>query len=254
VTDFAVDRRVVTTTAAWCLVAWLGVALTGCGAPNIFTGPGGDLTITSRVNPDLKVKAAFDEGFYALDDRNQITVVLIDGDVDNPTAAMTVRMLWRPMYARTPIEATATNATVHVVVFREPGPLDAPTPTALPADGDNPSAGARPADAANIQGMEDADIAPPVIDPNNGQVAIYSGAGFLYPYARPGRKKLEVGMWEASVRLRDASAGYDDEWGPAEVKGRFTVRRDDQQIHRLLHTLRVKIRERLGYPRLVRER
>lgn len=194
------------------------VVLIGCASPTFLTGPGGKLTITSRVDEKVKVRTGFETGVYSLDDRNQLTMVLFDGDPKQPRAAMTVRILWRPRAARTPIAPTATNATVHYIVFR-----------------DQP-----------VEGGQD-DAAAPI-----AQAAVYSGAGFVYPYSKLGKKNMRIGVWDASLRLHDATAGFIDELGAAEVKGRFTVRRDDQAIHQLLHGLNVEIRQRLGYPRLVR--
>ncbi|MCX5658845.1 MAG: hypothetical protein NTW19_03885 [Planctomycetota bacterium] len=78
---------------------------------------GGNLSIRSLTERDTTLRGGFTTGIYRYDDRNHFTVVLLDGPIENPTQAVTIRMLWAPMAGRTPIDGTATNATIHYVIF-----------------------------------------------------------------------------------------------------------------------------------------
>ena len=97
----------------------LTATTTGCGRPWLNLGRGGGtLQVTSNVDEATAVlRGNFQTGLYRLDSSNQVTVVLIDGPVESPDQAVTIRMLWPPHAGRTPVEETATNATVHYVIF-----------------------------------------------------------------------------------------------------------------------------------------
>lgn len=88
------------------------------------------LSIRAEADDAPAVETDFDTAVYAVDDRSTLTVVLIDGDVDQPRQAVTLRMFWRPTPGRTPISPEATNATVHYLVFG-PSPGDAAGPAAV---------------------------------------------------------------------------------------------------------------------------
>ncbi len=92
-----------------------------------------------------------------------------------------------------------------------------------------------------------------VFQPNDAgrEVAVYAGAGFMYPYDRPGAGRLQGGVWEANLRLADASAGYRDSFGQAMIRGKFTAHLSAALTEEHLHHLRVLVQEGLGYPRLV---
>lgn len=91
------------------VVAGLAMACTPSG--------GGQLSIRSLTENDAFLRGGFSTGVYRYDDANHITVVLLDGPIENPSQAVTIRMLWAPRAGRTPIDATATNATIHYVIF-----------------------------------------------------------------------------------------------------------------------------------------
>lgn len=76
-----------------------------------------DLTIQSRANPEDIAAGGFDAGVYSYDGPSSITVLLTDGPVDAPNRALIVRMFWMPKAAATPLDETATNATVQYIVF-----------------------------------------------------------------------------------------------------------------------------------------
>jgi hypothetical protein len=76
-----------------------------------------DLHIQSRANPQDIAIGGFDTGIYSLDGPSSITVLLTDGPTDNLKRALIVRMFWKPKAAATPLDETATNATVQYIVF-----------------------------------------------------------------------------------------------------------------------------------------
>ncbi len=109
--------RTTETHRSWKLVALtlLTLAALGCGGK---TGArDADLHILSRANPRDIAVGGFDHGIYSLDGRSAMTVLLTDGPVENPNRALIVRMFWRPKAAATPLDETATNATVQYIVF-----------------------------------------------------------------------------------------------------------------------------------------
>ena len=80
---------------------------------------------------------------------------------------------------------------------------------------------------------------------------IYGGGGFLYPTSTPGGGTLAAQVRNSSLRLQDASAGFEDRFGLASATGGFRAKRDDLRALRLVRRLEVRLHERLGYPRLV---
>lgn len=97
------------------IVALFTLSAWGCGGK---TGArDADLHIQSRANPQDIEAGGFDHGIYSLDGRSAMTVLLTDGPVENPDRALIVRMFWRPKAAATPLDETATNATVQYIVF-----------------------------------------------------------------------------------------------------------------------------------------
>ena len=176
-------------------------------AMNIFGTSGGTLSVTSTADAEETLQGQFQSGIYSSGDPNSATMILYDGPADNPAAAVTIRMFWSPDAGRTPIDATATNATIQYIIF----------------------------------------------DGNGIGIAIYSGAGYFYPNSSVGNDKFTGSVWQSSLRLTDKSEGYEDKLGQAQLKGKFTVNRDDLAIDEALHKLNVQVRERLGRTRLVHE-
>lgn len=96
--------------------------------PDLPRSEGGTVTLTGRrvlarartlldsdTNPT--VEFAFDHAYYSCTGRQTATFVLFQGDEDNPSAALTCRVLWRPSAGKTPIADEAGNATLHVMRF-----------------------------------------------------------------------------------------------------------------------------------------
>lgn len=85
---------------------------TGCASNKT-----GSVSIQSQSSRGSSLASEFTSGFYRYDNKNQITMLLFDGPIDAPTQAVTVRMFWNPRPGRTPMDKTATNATIHYVIF-----------------------------------------------------------------------------------------------------------------------------------------
>ena len=87
-----------------------------------------DLTIQSRTDPQVYTVGGFDQGVYTQTDPSSMTVLLTDGPMNELNRALIVRMFWRPVAAATPLDETATNATVQYIIFnRNPGEADRTT-------------------------------------------------------------------------------------------------------------------------------
>jgi hypothetical protein len=80
---------------------------------------------------------------------------------------------------------------------------------------------------------------------------VYSGAGFLFPQTEPGTKSLAGEVRNASLRLQDSGESFEDPLGLAIASGSFRATRNDLETQRLLREIRLRLRDKLGYPRLV---
>lgn len=196
---------------SWKLVALALFTLAALGCGGSTGARDADLHIQSRANPQDIAVGGFDHGTYSLDGRSAMTVLLTDGPVENPNRALIVRMFWRPKAAATPLDETATNATVQYIVFHRAGGTD--------------NAG--------------------------GLVGIYSGGGFVYPENDMGSPKLQANLWQATLTLADNSEGFEDTLGASILRGRFTAQRDDEGIIDAVRRINIAVSEALGVPRFV---
>ena len=89
------------------LLLMLAFAITAC-APH----GSGNLTLKSQSQPGTVLGGAFTSSYYSLDDKNRLTVLLLDGSIEDPAQIVTIRMFWSPRAGRTPIDATATRPSV----------------------------------------------------------------------------------------------------------------------------------------------
>ncbi len=200
---------------AWKLwtLAVFSVVVFGCAAgsdPN-----DGNLTIQRRADPDDISAGGFDRGIYSFDGPSVLTVLLTEGPADHPNRALIVRMFWKPKAASTPLDETATNATVQYIVF---------------SDGDDAGVSNTP----------------------QRQVGIYSGGGFLFPETEPGGAVLTANLWQATLSLADKSEGFEDVLGPSILRGRFNAQRDDEGMIDAVRRVNIAVSEALGVPRFVR--
>ncbi|MEM1212716.1 MAG: hypothetical protein AAGI68_10505 [Planctomycetota bacterium] len=159
----------------------------------------------------IRLRGSFDRALYDFDDQNHVTILLLAGPEDAPEQAAVLRMLWRPRAGQTPLAPTATNATIHYLIF---------------------------ADANTESGLLQ-------------EVGVYAGAGFLYLEGNPGSARLTGSLWDADLALIDRSDRFNDLLGPSELEGSFTARRDRTRVRTALRELATETSSRLGYPRLV---
>jgi hypothetical protein len=101
----------------WTIAVCVCVVTLGGCTHGRFAGDGGRLAVRSQSSPGTVLSSAFTTGVYGYDDQNNLTVLLFDGPPENPAQAVAIRMFWRPRAAATPIERTATNATIQYMVF-----------------------------------------------------------------------------------------------------------------------------------------
>lgn len=198
------------------------LTLPGCGT--LLGGTGGRLTAHSLTEPEARLSTNFDHAIYRTDGNSGATIVLYRGPLDAPEQALIIRMFWQPRAGSTPINPAATNATLHYLVFTDsPGSSDTPG---------NPNTSQSPAPSE--------------------YVGVYGGAGFLFPHDKLGEPTLRANLWHANLRLSDATVGFEDVLGQAELAGRFTARRDPLAVQQALRHLSQAASQRLDYPRLVR--
>ena len=192
--------------ATFALAALFAAGSISCSSFTRRADSAGRLSIRNEADVPTFVKAGFASGYYSYDELHNLTVVLVDGPAEKPTQAVTIRMFWQPLPGRTPIDSTATNATIHYMIF--------------------------PGDDGKLAG-------------------VYSGAGFVYPNQYPGDKSFTGSVWQSNLLLRDATDGFKDLLGPAQLQGTFTAKRDDTRVTAMIRTLNSLVRERVGYPRFV---
>lgn len=209
-TQFFLDRPVMNrlpfgkaffSTLVMVLAAAGLLTMSGCSA-----GKAGSMSITSQSSGGSSLKGEFTTGLYRFDNKNQITMLLLDGPEESPNQAVTVRMFWSPRPGRTPIDKNATNATIHYIIFP---------------------------------------------DEAHAQVGVYSGAGYMFPKGTPGAQELTLAIWQSTLRLTDSTDGFKDLLGPANLKGKITLKQDDAEVERIIRVLNANIRKTLGFPRMV---
>ena len=100
---------VVTLTAGGCITKVPSLPVLG--------GESGKITLTNEISGEKVLTTQFDHSAYMIDDKENLTILMVRGTFANPTEALTIRMFWKPIPAQTPIDETATNATLHYVSF-----------------------------------------------------------------------------------------------------------------------------------------
>lgn len=139
------------------------------------------------------------------------------------------------------------ETTATMVVFD--GPMDQPRRAMTVRLFWTPRAGATPlhADATN------ATMHYMIFDEGGDAptIAIYTGAGFIFPRGRLGRETLRVRMLDASIRLADAADGFHDPIGHGQLVGDIIVTHDPDATGDAIDQLNDLVRDRLGRSRLV---
>ena len=203
----------------------------------------GDLTLTSRDSPQLpKINLGdrVDRALYRVDDRNTLTVLLIEGTIERPRRIATVSMFWDARAGRTPVDRTATNATVHLLDF------------VMPEDVAETGGFGAEAATQEIRLAQQDPGATEFRDGSDTRLGIYAGGGFIRLYDDPRDGRLEASLQDFDLRLTDRSADYADRLGRAVLAGRLVAERDDAAVVGLLRRVNQQVAAALGYPRLVR--
>ncbi|MEO0964411.1 MAG: hypothetical protein AAFY08_04755 [Planctomycetota bacterium] len=86
---------------------------------------------------------------------------------------------------------------------------------------------------------------------DNGEVGVYEGAGFILLSQKPGTNRIDARILKATLLLTDATPGFDDPIGQAEIAGSLTLVRDDEFVTPTIRRLNAAVTQRLGFPRLV---
>lgn len=103
--------------AACVALAAIGLLfVVGCASDG-----GGELSLRSNDDSGRVLKSGFESGLYRFDDKDHLTILLFDGPIEAPTQAVTIRLFWTPQAGKTPVDATATNATINYVIFTGDG-------------------------------------------------------------------------------------------------------------------------------------
>lgn len=87
--------------------------------------------------------------------------------------------------------------------------------------------------------------------PQQREIGIYSGAGYLFPSDDPGDPWLNGELLQATVLLTDRSSGFADLLGQANMQGGFSARLDPQATEAWVTRLTQMASAKLAYPRLV---
>jgi hypothetical protein len=86
----------------------------------------------------------------------------------------------------------------------------------------------------------------------DGRVGIYSGAGFALPYGDPQESdSLTITVRDATLQLEEATAGFADALGVAQMTGTFTARRDEKKTRQLNQAASQMVTNALGRTRYV---
>jgi len=130
------------------------------------------------------------------------------------------------------------------------GPIDAPKQVAALRMFWKPAAGRTPIDARATNTTIQYII---FAGDDRSEVGVYTGAGYLLPAGKPGGNKFSGKVLHADVSLSAATEGFSDRLGPARLTGGFSAGLDSPAVSQQLRILNATVRERLGYPRLVKE-
>jgi hypothetical protein len=87
---------------------------------------------------------------------------------------------------------------------------------------------------------------------SGGEAGVYGGAGFVMPSGRPGDKKVSLTVRNATLKLLDSTPGFADLLGTAQLEGKFTAQRDDQQAMQLHFAASQAVSDRVGRSMYVR--
>ncbi len=115
-----------------------------------------------------------------------------------------VQVLWVPLAGNTPMDSSATNASIRYVVI------------------------------------------------SNGEVGVYSGAGFAEPDDDLDSDRVWVTLADATLQLQESTAGFHDLLSPAQLSGSFTATRDEQKARQVNRAASQLVTNALGKTTFVR--
>ncbi|WP_432799505.1 hypothetical protein [Poriferisphaera sp. WC338] len=200
--------RITTSLLAIMLALFSGCTTASLPSLPVVSGPGAKIDVTSQTHPEASRSFKFDQALYNVDDNSDVTILLIQGTAENPTAVLTARMFWTPIPAQTPIDQTATNATFHLALYND--------------------------------------------QPDGSKAcAVYAGAGFLYLYNNAGKSKLSAGIWEANLRLADATTNHKNVYDKSKLDGKIIALKNSTLLSENLATINQITAQYLGYPRFM---
>lgn len=97
------------------LMICLGLGITGCESQT------GQLAVRSLDNMTGAFSDQFTTAYYHAKSQHDLEVILVEGDIDDPTRVLHIRMLWQGRAGRTPLDPRATNVTLRFAVLTEAG-------------------------------------------------------------------------------------------------------------------------------------
>jgi hypothetical protein len=166
------------------------MAINACTA---LKGSAGDLRAISLTDQSAMLPLRFVTAFYAPDRNGSTTVMLADAPLEKFLESppeqgqiLHVELLWNPLPGRTPMDPSATNASLRLIVFVQ------------------------------------------------GEVGIYSGAGFALPFSDPAAgKTLSLTLRDATLQLEESTAGFRDVLGATQMTGSLTAAKDEKKTRLL---------------------
>ena len=173
----------------------------------------GDLRTVSLTDQSATLPSRFIVGFFAPDRDGSTSFMLADAPVEQylESAPQTgqilhIELLWDPLPGRTPMDSSATNVSLRLIIFAE------------------------------------------------GEVGIYSGAGFALPYSDPNESNtLTIAIRDATLQLEESTPGFSDLLGAAQMTGTCTVKRDEKKTRQLNRAASQLVTNALGRTRYVLE-
>ncbi|MFA9477893.1 hypothetical protein ACERK3_06235 [Phycisphaerales bacterium AB-hyl4] len=111
----ALTRRRLDVALLALMLLTLPMLMVGCNASQTRS----NVQMRSVADRSERIDARFDSGMYRQDDESSATMILLRGPAEQPTKAMVVRLHWVPRAGATPLESSATNATMHYIIFGE---------------------------------------------------------------------------------------------------------------------------------------
>lgn len=197
-------ERVVRASATAITVSIL--VITGCAGPNIT----GTLEVQSLSDQPVLLSAAFTSAVFTHEDSAETSFWLSDVPVADLLAddagegqIVHVELLWRPRAGSTPMDSSATNASIRYVVV------------------------------------------------SHGEVGVYVGAGYATPHGSLDASRVRVSLHDASLRLSEATDGFRDLLGPAQLSGSFVARSDPEEARRIFVSVSQHVTDALGRTRFV---